>query len=167
MEKPSLRAVRLPRWSAARARMRLPSFGQADVDAVWWGAEENSRARPHYTFHQPTRHISFAQPREQHMSIFVGVDGGGTKTKAVAIDQSKSVIGSSETGSTNQNSVGKDVAKANLHAAISAAVSAAGRALGDIACLCLSMSGVDCPADEDLCMLWFRIVIMRRSPIVL
>ncbi len=34
MARPSLRAVRLPRWSAARARMRLPLFGQADVDAV-------------------------------------------------------------------------------------------------------------------------------------
>ena len=99
------------------------------------------------------------------MSIFVGVDGGGTKTKAVAIDQSKSVIGSSETGSTNQNSVGKDVAKANLHAAISAAVTAAGCTLGDIACLCLSMSGVDCPADEDLCKFLSRIYTVLRYPI--
>ena len=100
-----------------------------------------------------------------NMSIFVGVDGGGTKTKAVAIDQSKVIVGSSETGSTNQNSVGKDAAKANLHAAISAAVSAAGRQMGDIACLCLSMSGVDCPADEELCMFLSRIYIMLRYSI--
>jgi N-acetylglucosamine kinase-like BadF-type ATPase len=37
------------------------------------------------------------------MSFVIGVDGGGTKTKAVLLDASKSVLGVCETGSTNPN----------------------------------------------------------------
>jgi N-acetylglucosamine kinase-like BadF-type ATPase len=89
-----------------------------------------------------------------NMSVFVGVDGGGTKTKAVVINQQKQIVGQSLTGSTNQNSVGKETAKHNLHSAISDAVKQAGLTLNDVAAVCLGMSGVDCPADEDLYRAW-------------
>jgi N-acetylglucosamine kinase-like BadF-type ATPase len=52
------------------------------------------------------------------MSVFIGVDGGGTKTCCVAVDASRSVLGRFVSGASNQNSVGDQVAADNVVAGI-------------------------------------------------
>lgn len=52
------------------------------------------------------------------MSVFIGVDGGGTKTCCVAVDASRSVLGRFVSGASNQNSVGDQVASDNVVAGI-------------------------------------------------
>ena len=72
---------------------------------------------------------------------FIGVDGGGTKTKAVVLNADKETVASVETGSTNHNSVGKDTARANLKGAILGAVSLATVTISNVAGICCGISG--------------------------
>ena len=44
------------------------------------------------------------------MSLFVGVDGGGTKTCCVIIDDARSIVARHVTGASNQNHVGETAA---------------------------------------------------------
>jgi len=44
------------------------------------------------------------------MRYFLGIDGGGTKTRAVVIDDTLQVLGSGVAGASNHNTVGADVA---------------------------------------------------------
>lgn len=50
--------------------------------------------------------------------VFVGVDGGGTKTKLIAINSQNEVISEITTNSTNKNSVGLENAKNTLISAL-------------------------------------------------
>ena len=66
------------------------------------------------TVNHQSRYTGFIQsvPREMSAaSLFVGVDGGGTKTKAVCMREGGGVVGRSEGGASNYNSVGKESAK--------------------------------------------------------
>ncbi|MCR5183421.1 MAG: hypothetical protein K6B46_01800 [Opitutales bacterium] len=57
--------------------------------------------------------------------FFIGVDGGGTKTRALVVDANGNVLGSSLKGASNPNSVGKAAAKENLITAMQDALAAA------------------------------------------
>ena len=54
--------------------------------------------------------------------LYIGVDGGGTSTTAIALSSSGAVLGQASSGSTNFNSIGREKAKAHLHEAIQLAV---------------------------------------------
>lgn len=58
-------------------------------------------------------------------NYFVGVDGGGTKTRALVVDAQGNELGSALTGASNPNSVGKADAMKNLVNAILQALAAA------------------------------------------
>ena len=102
------------------------------------------------------------------MSLFVGVDGGGTKTHAVVIDGARATLGSFVSGASNQNSVGQAAARTEVLAAINGALREAKKSSSDgshhfnsihfqkqfntfalktilVASICLCMSGVDRP----------------------
>lgn len=66
------------------------------------------------------------------MSLHIGVDGGGTTTRAAVIDEKYAVLGYAESGSSNLFNLGIDGACRNVCQAIDAALAAAGRATGDI-----------------------------------
>lgn len=55
--------------------------------------------------------------KDRH-TYFIGVEGGGTRTKGVIVTSSLDVIASAEAGPSNYHSVGLEVAKANIHAVI-------------------------------------------------
>lgn len=87
------------------------------------------------------------------MALFLGVDGGGTKTEAVVTDAAGRVVSRGTAGSTNQNSVGADAARANLGQAVREAL---GGAPGPVCRATLAMSGVDRPGDAEAVAAWVR-----------
>ncbi|MDN4075986.1 BadF/BadG/BcrA/BcrD ATPase family protein [Fictibacillus terranigra] len=52
------------------------------------------------------------------MSLVLGVDGGGTKTRAVVVDEKGNVIGSGMNGPSDYDAVGMEQAKENLQVAV-------------------------------------------------
>lgn len=46
--------------------------------------------------------------------LYIGVDGGGSKTRFLMMDENENTIATAETDSTNKNSVGNDNAKKHL-----------------------------------------------------
>jgi N-acetylglucosamine kinase-like BadF-type ATPase len=74
--------------------------------------------------------------------LFLGVDGGGTKTAALLVDGDGRVLGSATADGSNYHSVGMDVAFPNVRLAVEAALQ--GRA-PDAACF--AMAGADQPHD--------------------
>lgn len=60
------------------------------------------------------------------MKLFVGVDGGGTKTRALVVSAEGACLGSAVTGASNPNSVGAEAALKNLREALIAAADSAG-----------------------------------------
>lgn len=66
-------------------------------------------------------------PRPQ-LKLFVGVDGGGTKTRALIVSADGICRGNALAGASNPNSVGSELALANLHRALLEAAESAGAA---------------------------------------
>lgn len=76
--------------------------------------------------------------------LFLGLDGGGTKTAALLIDSSGQILGRGSAGGSNYHSVGMDTAFASVKQAVDEALQ--GRT-PDAACFC--MAGGDLPHDFD------------------
>jgi len=79
--------------------------------------------------------------------LFLGIDGGATKTRAVIVDASGTVRGEGAAGCGNHSAVGFAVATVNIHAAASAAMQVAGGTFPVIAAR-IGLAGVDRPADH-------------------
>ncbi len=86
--------------------------------------------------------------------LVLGIDGGGTKTAAVVMDGEGRVLGRGQAGSTNWNSVGLEIAHANLRAVAEKALAEAGYAAADLAAICIGASGVDRPDDRKRMQAW-------------
>jgi N-acetylglucosamine kinase-like BadF-type ATPase len=82
--------------------------------------------------------------------VFVGVDGGGTKTVAVLLDGHGHEIARAASGSSNFHSVGPAVAGASLQEAISGVLSAAGLTAAQVTAAALGMAGAARPEDQEL-----------------
>jgi len=80
----------------------------------------------------------------------IGVDGGGTKTEAVVMDEAHRVRGRGVGPSSNYHDVGSEAAEAALHEAIDQALADARVSPEAVAGICLCMAGVDRPADRAL-----------------
>jgi N-acetylglucosamine kinase len=79
--------------------------------------------------------------------IFVlGLDGGGSHTQCVILDQNGSEIGRGVGGASNHQSVGADAAKRAIAEAMEKALHAAGNPT--ISAACWGMAGLDRPEDE-------------------
>ncbi len=81
--------------------------------------------------------------------LFLGIDGGGTKTLAIVVDDHGRERGRGQAGSSNYVAVGLRRATAHIHDAARAALAAAGSAL-PVTCAWIGLSGVDTPADQAL-----------------
>jgi N-acetylglucosamine kinase-like BadF-type ATPase len=77
--------------------------------------------------------------------FFVGVDGGGTKTNAVVIDNDISVLGEGRAGASNPVVVGVEAAARAVESAIRMALSSAGLSFGRVASAYLGIAGVEHP----------------------
>ncbi|WP_042169280.1 N-acetylglucosamine kinase [Paenibacillus gorillae] len=77
--------------------------------------------------------------------IVIGIDGGGTRTRAIAIDSAGNVLSYVEKGSA---SLYKDLqAKQHVHQAIQEVITAAGKTFCDVKGIAAGIAGYDCPED--------------------
>ena len=78
--------------------------------------------------------------------IFVGVDGGGSKTSAVVVDETGREIGRGVAGASNYQGIGLAVATANVRKAVETAVAMTGR--DELPAFALiGIAGIDRPQD--------------------
>ena len=85
------------------------------------------------------------------MRVYVGVDGGGSKTTVAVADEAGGVLGRAVGGPSNYNATGIEVASERVLDAIGEAVHEAGGQVGsqvEIAGLCLALAGVARPEDH-------------------
>ncbi|NEO55228.1 MAG: ATPase [Okeania sp. SIO3B5] len=76
----------------------------------------------------------------------LGIDGGGTKTEVVLMDENYQVIGSAKSGPSNYQSVGIEVAKKSIKTAINQAITNS-NSHHEISGICLGLAGVGRPED--------------------
>lgn len=79
------------------------------------------------------------------IELYVGVDGGATKTLAVAADGEGRVVGVGESGPSNYHVVGLDGAVENINTAVKQAIAAAGRETAEV--VTLGLAGMDTSHD--------------------
>ncbi|MDQ2746249.1 MAG: hypothetical protein M3T96_03210 [Acidobacteriota bacterium] len=75
-------------------------------------------------------------------NLYLGVDGGGTKTRAILFDEQKTVVGEGFAGASNPLRVGLEPAVNNIFQALTAAGEAAERSRGDIVAAVFGLAGV-------------------------
>jgi N-acetylglucosamine kinase-like BadF-type ATPase len=80
----------------------------------------------------------------------IGVDGGGTTTRAVVIDAQTRALGRGEAGSSNHYSVGLERAAQNVVTAVKAALSAAGVDAAAVAGWGVALAGACTEAEQTL-----------------
>lgn len=79
--------------------------------------------------------------------LFAGIDGGGTKTLAVVVDETGTERGRGLAGSANYGVVGLETAIANIRSAVEEALANA-EATGQLTAAWIGLAGVDRPADQ-------------------
>ncbi len=80
--------------------------------------------------------------------FFVGVDGGGTSTRALLADASGRVLGEGLAGSANRNHFPRGTVRGNLRAAFLSAMEGTPRAAGNLDCIFLGLGGVSTNDDR-------------------
>jgi N-acetylglucosamine kinase len=84
------------------------------------------------------------------MNFRIGIDGGGTTTRAVVIDEHNTALGRGEAGSSNHYSVGQEHAVANIRRAVDAALSDAQILEREVVSWGLGLAGVCSAAEQSL-----------------
>ena len=82
-------------------------------------------------------------------SLLLGVDGGGTHTRAVLADTAGRVLGRGEAGTANQATAGATAAVRAIVSAVRSACAVAGCRPEGIAAACFGLAGLDRPGDEE------------------
>lgn len=110
---------------------------------------------------------------EMSNEVFIGVDGGGTKTVVICVDEQQNQLSRFVTGCTNHHSVGEEKASEELKAGILSALKEAHLSpeqgtlmqcinnlfyayLSTVKSVCLGMSGIDRPEDHAIVNSWLR-----------
>ena len=93
------------------------------------------------------------------MAIFLGIDGGGTATRALLCDQAGRVLGLGTAGLSNYHHAGWDEALRAVAAAVTAARSAAGGPSDPLAGVFLGLAGV---ATAEAAARWRDIAVQLR-----
>ncbi len=82
------------------------------------------------------------------MNLVLGIDGGGTKTVCVLMDDTGQVLGRGEAGASNYQSVGKQAAFFSIQSAITQAVAVMETV--QIDAICIGLAGVGRPMDIEV-----------------
>lgn len=80
--------------------------------------------------------------KRQSYQLFLGVDGGGTKTNVALMNEDREVVAEGAGGPSNPLRVGVETAVANIAKAIDAACDSGGVSRGDIVAATLGLAGV-------------------------
>ena len=78
----------------------------------------------------------------------IGVDGGGSKTKAVMLNQDYQVLGEGESGSSNYHYIGLEKTQDNLLTAMNMACQTAKVKLSQVSAITWALAGVDRPTER-------------------
>ena len=78
-------------------------------------------------------------------SLFLGIDGGGTKTRAVLIDSAAAVQGEGASGGSNPVRVGFDEAIHNVRTAADEAYANSSAKSSDVVSACIAIAGISHP----------------------
>jgi N-acetylglucosamine kinase-like BadF-type ATPase len=92
------------------------------------------------------------------MELFLGIDGGGSKTIACLADVDGNVVGTGRAGGSNFQAVGEDCAAAAIGTALGRALARARATPQQIVAAGLGLCGADRPADFDTCRRFLRVV---------
>jgi len=84
------------------------------------------------------------------MPWVLGVDGGGTKTVALVVNERGRVLGRGESGPANYHTAGLSVAAENIQHAATAAITDAGLVKQALGGAFLALAGVDRPTDRQV-----------------
>lgn len=76
---------------------------------------------------------------------FVGIDGGGTKSRLMAVDDAGVWYGPYVGGSTNINSNSTETVRSNIQDLVQEFLHKEGKAMDDMAGICIGSAGVDLP----------------------
>lgn len=79
---------------------------------------------------------------KKSQNLYLGVDGGGTKTQIVLLDEEKLTVAEGLAGASNPLRVGIEAAVLNVAAAVNNACDAGGKNRGDIVAATLGLAGV-------------------------
>lgn len=77
------------------------------------------------------------------MEVILAIDGGGSRTRCLAIDRAGCVISRSESGPSNHLLVDREIVVSSLGEAIDRALRRGGVSRGEIVCLSAGLAGVD------------------------
>lgn len=77
------------------------------------------------------------------MKVILAIDGGGSRTRCLAIDREGHVLGQAETGPSNHLLISGDVVQRSLASAIEQALSKCGLGVDSVACVSAGLAGVD------------------------
>jgi N-acetylglucosamine kinase-like BadF-type ATPase len=90
---------------------------------------------------------------------WIGIDGGGTKTLGVLLDERQNIQAELRGDSTNFNSVGGELARVHLRQLIIGLLDKAGVSAAQIAGIGLGVSGVSRPEDQQMVATWVADVL--------
>ena len=99
-------------------------------------------------------------------TLVIGVDGGGTRTRARLSNMQGEVLGNGEAGLSNPNASGFDAAKNEISSAVDRAFQDAQRKRQKVAAACLGISGVDRTEERDHFVRWGLEALASRVQVV-
>ncbi len=89
----------------------------------------------------------FHAAKVRGMKLYLGIDGGGTRTRSILVDARGRIVGEGEAGPSNYNNVGLAGAGRSLRAATEAAWAQAGQPFAPAAAAYLGLAGVKASGD--------------------
>eukprot|EP00823_Brevimastigomonas_motovehiculus_P008173 TRINITY_DN7452_c0_g1_i1.p1 TRINITY_DN7452_c0_g1~~TRINITY_DN7452_c0_g1_i1.p1 ORF type:complete len:318 (-),score=78.54 TRINITY_DN7452_c0_g1_i1:208-1161(-) len=93
------------------------------------------------------------------MKLYIGVDGGATKTRFSVLNEEKKLLAECVLPGSNPNSCGKAVSKKLVHKGINMCLEKVGATADDVAGICLTMSGCDTPKDVAMFESWAKEIL--------
>lgn len=100
------------------------------------------------------------------MSYVFGIDGGGTKTICLLMDENKNVLGRGEAGPSNYQTLGIETAKQSIQLAIEQAILSANIKVNsrlNIEAICLGLAGVGRPKDIEIVQFFVQNLQLTRD----
>ena len=90
----------------------------------------------------------------RNLARLLGIDGGGTTTKAWLAEPGCHVLGRGKAGPSNAKAIGPEAARRALDTAIFGAFHAAGLTFSPVDVICLGLAGFDRPDDRKTLAEW-------------
>src|SRR5215510_4746480 len=122
--------------------MGKPISQEEDKEAESRSKEAALNVAPHHGIRLLVTGKTRAGGRVSSEGLFLGVDGGGTKTQAVVMDSSGRVLGEGASGASNPLRAGLDQAMENIVSSAAQAAEEAGLRMAQITSAVVALAGI-------------------------